>query len=110
MTATNFHQSLFTKALLTKMLIGAILGFLFITFFISGVDNPDPDWPENWKIRPMLVVAIAGAIAGAFIDFMHLLRRQGGILKLLGIIISVIGSLVILWLGSVYGLVGTLWN
>lgn len=92
------------------MLIGAVIGFVFITLFILGVENPDPEWPQYWKVRPMLVVAVAGAIAGAFIDFMHLLRRQGGILRLFGVVLSVIGSLVILWLGSVYGLDGTLWN
>lgn len=110
MNTSGPHQQLFTDVLAKRMLTGAVLGFLFITLFVMGVDNPHPDWPENWKIRPMLVVAIAGALAGAFFDLMYLLRRQGGILKLIGIVISVLGPLVILWLGSVFGLAGTLWN
>ncbi|WP_037325032.1 hypothetical protein [Salinimicrobium terrae] len=110
MAPTKLHQKLFTEALVWRMLTGALIGFVFITFFVIGVDNPDHEWPEYWKARPMIVVPITGAIAGAFFDFMHLLRRQGGALKLLGIILSLFGCLIILWLGSVYGLAGTLWD
>ena len=75
-----------------------------------GVNNPHPDWPTYWKVRPIVVVTIAGAVGGAFADFLHLLRRQGGYLKLLGIVFSILGFIVILWLGSVFGLAGTLWD
>ena len=92
------------------MLIGAAFGFVLITLFVMGVDNPHPDWPKYWKVRPIIVVTIAGAIAAAFADFMHLLRRQGGILKLLGITLTVLGFVIILWLGSVFGLDGTIWD
>lgn len=107
---TKFHQHIFTPALLKRMLTGATIGFILITLFVMGVDNPDPEWSRYWKVRPMIVVAIAGAIGGAFYDFMHLLRYQGGIVKVIGLVLGVIGFVIILWLGSVYGLDGTLWN
>lgn len=107
---TKFPQRIFTPALPKRILAGATIGFIFITLFVMGVDNPDPEWPKYWKIRPMLVVAIAGAIGGAFYDLMHLLRYQGGTKKVLGLILGVIGFLITLWLGSVYGLDGTLWD
>lgn len=110
MTATHFLQPYFTRRLPKRMLIGAAFGLVLISFFVSGVNNPDPNWPEYWKVRPIIVVTIAGAIGAAFADFLHLLRRQGGIYRALGIILSLVGFIVILWLGSVLGLAGTLWD
>ena len=106
----NLHEQFFTSALTTRMLAGATFSFILIAIFLAGVNDPHPDWPRYWMARPLIIVPIAGAIGGAFYDFMHLLRYQGGIKKLLGIILGIIGFLVILWLGSVYGLAGTLWD
>lgn len=109
-TNTQIFKNSFTSALPRRILIGAAFAFVLITLFVMGVNEPDPTWPANWKIRPIVVTTIAGGIGGAFADFMHLMRREGGIFRALGIILSLLGYVVILWLGSVYGLDGTLWN
>ena len=109
-TKNQLHEQIFTAALIKRMITGGAVGFIFMALFLAGVDNPDPNWSKYWMARPMVVVTIAGAIGGAFVDFMHILRYQGGIKKLLGIILGIVGFLVILWLGSVYGLDGTLWD
>ncbi|MCY2687338.1 hypothetical protein [Salinimicrobium sp. TH3] len=109
-SSTHLFKNSFTAALSRRILIGAAFAFVLITLFVMGVDNPDPEWPKYWKIRPIVVTSIAGGIGGAFADFMHLMRREGGIYRGLGIVLSLVGYVVILWLGSVFGLAGTLWN
>ena len=109
-TGNQLHEQLFTAALVKRMVTGAAIGLVFISVYLAGVDNTDPEWPKYWMARPLIVVLIAGAIGGAFYDFMHLLRHQGGLKKLLGLILGLVGFIVILWLGSVYGLDGSLWD
>ena len=58
MKTKRLQHQLFTDALFKRMLIGAVLGFAFITLFVMGVDNPNPEWSKYWKIRPMVVVWI----------------------------------------------------
>lgn len=108
--STHLFKNSFTAALPRRILIGAAFALVLITAFVMGVDDPHPDWPKYWKIRPIIVTTIAGGIGGAFADFMHLMRREGGIYRALGIVLSLVGYVIILWLGSVYGLAGTLWN
>ncbi|GAB2764625.1 potassium transporter KefB [Salinimicrobium soli] len=107
---THLFKKSFTAALPRRVLIGAAFALVLISLFVMGVDNPDPDWPKSWRIRPIVVTTIAGGIGGAFADFMHLLRREGGIYRALGIVVSLMGYVIILWLGSVLGLAGTLWD
>lgn len=109
-SSTHFFKNSFTAALPRRILIGAGFALVLITLFVMGVDNPHYNWPENWRLRPIVVTTIAGGIGGAFVDFMHLMRREGGIYRAGGIVLSLVGYVIILWLGSIYGLAGTLWN
>ena len=91
------------------VLIGAGVALLLILLFLSGVDNPDPQWGKFWMIKPLVIVPLSGAMGGAFFHFMGMMSGRGlnkTVSILLGIIIYTIG----LWLGSVLGLNGTLWN
>jgi hypothetical protein len=99
------------KPLLTKqMLIGAGIGLIVILFFIVPVREPNPEWPKFWMIRPLIIVPLAGATAGAFYYFLvHLLFRTGW-KKMVGIVLSVLVYFIGLWMGIVLGLDGTLWN
>ena len=75
-----------------------------------GVDEPKPEWPKLWMAKPLIMVPIAGAMGGVFYYFMDHLRYQGGWRKVLAYIISLIGYIIILWIGTVLGLNGTLWD
>lgn len=90
--------------------IGAGLALLLIVIFLTGVNNPDPAWGKYWMIRPLVVVPLAGATGGLFYAFMGRYRQEGGWKAIaataLGLLVYVIG----LWMGSVLGLDGTLWN
>jgi hypothetical protein len=92
------------------MLQGAGIALVLITIFLAGVDDPNPDWPKFWMVKPLLVVPIAGAMGGVFYYFMDFMRNQGLWIKILANVISLFAYLVAIWLGSVLGLDGTLWN
>ena len=94
---------------LKHVLIGAGIALLLILLFLSGVDDPDPKWGKGWMVKPLIVVPMAGAVGGAFFYFMEVMSTRGmnkTVAILLGVFIYIIG----LWLGSVLGLNGTLWN
>jgi hypothetical protein len=56
------------------------------------------------------VVPLAGAVGGGFYYFMDHLRYKGGWRKILAFIVSLIGFLLVLWMGTVLGLNGTMWD
>ncbi len=96
--------------LLKTALTGGAVALIFIAIFLMGVDEADPSWPKYWKLKPFLMVPLAGAIGGTFYHFMGYLRTQGSWKKVLGFLLGIVGYLVILWLGTVLGLNGTLWD
>lgn len=112
MSAQNyFPRPLQTTALLILALGGAAIGFGLMLLFLSGVDVPDPAWPDNWRLRPLVVISLAGAAAGTFIYFLHYyLGYEGGWKKIITVVIGALGFIIALWLGAVLGLDGTLWN
>lgn len=103
-------QSLHPASVDKRMLQGAGIAFVLISIFLLGVDEPDPDWPKLWMLRPLLIVPVSGALGGIFYYFMDHLRSQGGWIKVLAYLLSLLGYLVILWMGTILGLDGTLWN
>lgn len=92
------------------MILGAAMGLLLISIFLTTVDSINPAWGKFWMIRPLLIVPLAGAI-GAFCNYLiaqfYFLL---GIQKRVAILISVIIFLFGLWMGFVVGLNGTLWD
>jgi hypothetical protein len=92
------------------MLFGAFIGFIIISVFVFGVDNPNPNWPANWRIKPLIVtplVAAFGALSFYLADVIGVKREWP---KVVLFFISAILFLIALWLGTVLGLNGTMWN
>ena len=109
-TTDNPTKPFFNKALVTRVLIGAAIGLVLITIFLSGVDNPKREWPKYWMIRPFVVVTFAGGVGGLFYHLMEKLRRRGNWQMIVANIISLIVFIFGLWIGSVLGMAGTLWD
>ena len=99
-------------SLVKRMFIGAGIALFLISFFLLGDgDLPEnPEWPKYWYIRPFIIVPIAGAMGAAFSCLMDDLRHQGGWKQAFAIFFSLLVFIIALWMGTVLGLVGTLWN
>ena len=93
-----------------RMLQGAGIALILIIVFLLGAGEPNPDWPKLWMLKPLIIVPLAGAMGGVFYYFMDHLRYQGGWRRTLAIILSLIGYVIVLWLGTVLGLDGTWWD
>ena len=102
--------SVLAGSLRNRVLLGTAIGLAVISFFVFGVDHPDPEWGEYWRIRPLIVTPLAGASAGVLYHLMSYVRRQGGWLTIVGWLVSILGYMIALWLGIVLGLHGTMWN
>jgi hypothetical protein len=96
--------------LIKPLLIGAAIALFLIGFFLSGVHDPKPEWGKLWMIKPLIIVPMAGATGGAFYYFMDQVSSRGGWNKTVDILLSLIVYIIGLWLGTVLGLNGTLWN
>lgn len=99
-----------SASLTKRVLLGAGIGLLLITLFLLGVKEPKPEWGKLWMLKPLLIVPLAGASGGAFTYFLDQFRQQGGWKGVVAFIVSLIGYVVALWLGTVLGLNGTLWD
>jgi hypothetical protein len=97
-------------SLAPPIMFGAGIALIVISFFVFGVDAPNPEWGKFWMIRPLVVTPLAGATGGAVYYFLDNLRYKGNLNPTVAIILSLIIYIVGLWLGIVLGLDGTLWD
>ncbi|ULQ57764.1 hypothetical protein KJS94_06075 [Flavihumibacter rivuli] len=102
--------SLHPATLLRYAIIGAAIGMAVISFFVLGVDHPNPEWPRYWMARPLIITPLAGALGGFFYGALESFRQQGGVIKIMAITVGLLVFLIVLWLGVVLGLDGTMWN
>jgi hypothetical protein len=105
-TTATIHSASLSK----RMLQGAGIALVLISIFLYGAGEPNPEWPKFWIVKPLVIVPIAGAMGGVFYYFMDHLRYQGGWIKALAVLLSLFGYVIALWLGTVLGLNGTMWN
>lgn len=80
----------------------------------NNLTSPRPIHIE-FLIRRMLIGTgiglVAGSGGGLFTYMMeYLLGFQGSWSKIIAVLVSLIGFVIALWLGTVLGLAGTLWN
>lgn len=109
MTPTNNLTSHRASAR-NHVLRGAGIAFIVILAFLLSAEEPKPEWPKLWVIKPLVIVPLAGAMGGLFYYSMHHLRDRGGRIRLLANLSGLIGYIVALWLGMVLGLNGTWWD
>lgn len=99
-----------SRSMARYALIGGIIGLTLITIFLLGVKHADPSWPKYWQIRPLVIVPLATAGGGLFVYFMTSLFNNNTWTRILAIIVGIVGFIISLWMGTVLGLDGTLWN
>jgi hypothetical protein len=101
-------ERMITPALIKRMLVGGGIALVLIALFLSPVTS-DPTWGRFWMIRPLIVVPLAGAAGAAFYHFVDV-RYQPARKRILVDLICLVVYVVGLWMGTVLGLAGTLWN
>ncbi len=110
MTPNNLITYVMDSGNLWKRIVaGAAIGFIFMGVFLMGAEG-EPAWGEYWKVRPMIVAPIAGAMGGVFFFLMEYVGREGGWKKVFCYLVGVMGFIIALWMGIVLGLDGTLWD
>lgn len=92
-----------------RMLIGGTIALILIALFIFPV-TAKPEWGSLWMVRPLIVVSLAGAAGGACNYFLVNWSNQNRLNKILAYVLSFIIFVFGLWIGTVLGLNGTLWN
>lgn len=103
-------QQINPKSLIKRMLSGAVIGFVIISFIVFSVDEPDPGWGKLWMVRPLIITPLAGAFGILSFNFKDFIRPQSNLMAGLVFLFSIIAFIVALWMGTVLGLDGTLWN
>ena len=98
------------KSIIERMLLGAGIGLLIISFFVFSVDEPNPEWGSFWKIRPLIITPLAGAFGIISFYFKDFIRPRNKLITIIVILFSIIAFLFALWIGIILGLNGTLWN
>ncbi len=98
--------------MIKPVLVGAAIALTLICVFLfAGNITTQPEWGNYWKLKPLIIVPLAGAMGGLFFHFMNnLLWLQVSWKKILAIIIGCVGYVFTIWIGTVLGLNGTLWN
>ena len=92
------------------VLIGAAIGLILISLFLLGAGEPNPAWGKFWMIKPLVMVPLAGAVGGVFYYFMDHLRYTGKLNRTVAVLLSIAVYIIGLWMGTVLGLDGTMWD
>lgn len=93
-----------------RMLIGAAIAFALILSLLLSVKDPKPEWGTLWMLKPLLITPLAGAGGGAFFYYMTQIVKNNVWAKLIATLVGLVGYVIAIWLGSVLGLNGTLWD
>jgi hypothetical protein len=93
-----------------RMLIGAGIGLFLISLFLISAGEGKPEWGQLWRIRPLIMVPFAGAMGGLCNYFIVHFHNHVGVNKTIAMILSVIIFIIGLWMGTVLGLDGTMWD
>lgn len=111
MTRTNdFISQLTFKSVILRMLIGAAIGLAIISLFIFTIEDPNPEWGKYWRIKPIIITPLVAAFGFLSFYLKVYINPKSDAGKIVVFFMSVIAFIVALWLGTVLGLNGTLWN
>lgn len=94
------------SALVKWMLFGGGIALAAILLFVISPGKGKPEWGAYWMIKPLILTPLAGVFGGALAYRITKL----GLNRILNFVISVVGFLIVLWIGIVPGLNGTMWN
>lgn len=106
MTSSPVHSGSLAK----RMLQGAGIALIVISAFLLSAGEPNPEWSKLYMVKPLILTPLVASLGGVLYYFLENLSSQGGWRKTLAIILSLVGYIIVLWMGTVLGLNGTYWN
>lgn len=98
------------RSVLLRMLLGAAIGLGIISFFVFSVGQSNPEWGEFWRVRPLIITPLAGAFGILAFYLKNIFRTKSRAWTVVLNILSTLAFLFALWLGTILGLSGTLWD
>jgi hypothetical protein len=107
---SNLPTQTITPILVKKMLTGGGIALILMLIFLLPIRDPNPAWGKLWIIKPLIVISLAGAMGGVFYYLMGNMRSQGGWKMILANVLCLLVYIFVLWIGTVLGLNGTLWD
>ncbi len=87
-----------------SILTGAVIGLIIISLFVFEIESPKPEWGRFWRVRPLIVEPLAGAVGGLFFYFMNYMGSKGAVNKTMAVVLSIVVFIMLLWLGIILGL------
>jgi len=110
-TQQNLQMSgVFTPLLAKRMLLIGAIGLVMVSVFVIGAGTGDASWGNYWRIKPLLLTPLLGALIGLFYDLSEPLRKLKGWKGTAFLVMSVLAVIVGLWISLVLGLNGTMWD
>jgi hypothetical protein len=106
----EFRMEIKWPSITRYALIGASIGLVLISIFLLGVKHADPSWPRFWQLRPLIIVPLGGAGGAVFLYLINSINYNSVVMKFAARLVGLIGFVIALWMGTVLGLDGTLWN
>ncbi|SHG91980.1 hypothetical protein SAMN05443549_108128 [Flavobacterium fluvii] len=103
-------DSIHSASLEVRMLQGSGIALILIAVFLLRSGEPNPEWGKFWMVKPLIMVPLAGATGGVFFYYLDNLRYKGGWRKVVANLLSLVIYIIGLWMGTVLGLNGTMWN
>ncbi|BCY29398.1 potassium transporter KefB [Flavobacterium okayamense] len=98
------------STLIKFAITGAVIALILISLLIFSVNTPKPEWGQHWYIRPLIVTQFVTSIGGIALYLLNLKDFKSKILNLILLICSILIFVFFLWIGTILGLDGTLWN
>jgi len=106
----DFLRLLTPQSVLTRMVTGGIIGLAVISLFIFPISDPDPAWGEHWRIRPLIITPLVSAFGFLSFFLKDYIQPRSDAGKIVVFLISAMAFAVALWMGTILGLNGTLWD
>lgn len=107
----NTTSHIVSSTLKRRILIGAGIATALIIFFLITAGEPNPEWGRFWRIKPLIIVPLAGAFGGGLFHYIN--QFMGGQkigTRIAAFLVGAIAFIIALWMGTVLGLNGTHWN
>ena len=100
----------FTPNLGKRMFVGGIISLLLISFFVISAGKGNPAWGEYWRVKPLLLSPVLGALVGLCYDVTQQLRDIKGWAGRVFLVLSFVGYEIGIFMSLVLGMNGTMWD